>query len=87
MSDNVHSVPVFQTHVLPSSYQFIKECIERGENVLVHCAAGKSRSATVVIYYLMKRFGMSFDEAYRHVQDIRPEIGLNRGFVEMLRSV
>jgi predicted protein tyrosine phosphatase len=87
VSDNVHSVPVFQTLVLPSSYQFIHECIDRGENVLVHCVAGKSRSATVVIYYLMKRFGMSFDEAYRHVQSVRPVIGLNHGFWEMLRSV
>jgi len=87
VSDNVHSVTTFKTLVLPSSYQFIHECIERGENVLVHCVAGKSRSATVVIYYLMKRNGMSFDAAYQHVQVMRPEIGLNQGFMEMLRSV
>lgn len=30
--------------------------------VLVHCAMGRSRSATCVIMYIMKKFGVSYDD-------------------------
>lgn len=30
--------------------------------MFVHCAMGRSRSATCVIMYAMKRFGVSFDD-------------------------
>ena len=33
--------------------EFIDSFVSKGENVLVHCAAGVSRSASVVIAYLM----------------------------------
>lgn len=30
--------------------------------VFVHCAMGRSRSATCVIMYIMKRFGLLFED-------------------------
>lgn len=33
--------------------------------ILVHCHAGVSRSATVVIAYLMQSMGMTFKEALK----------------------
>ena len=30
--------------------------------VLVHCAMGRSRSATCVIMYIMKKFGITYDD-------------------------
>ena len=38
------------------SYNFIKDKISRGENVLVHCRAGVSRSATIVLNYLIRSY-------------------------------
>lgn len=38
-------------------YRFIKDGMETGTGVLVHCFAGKSRSATIVISYLMREQG------------------------------
>lgn len=72
--------------ILPSAYKFILEKTKLGENVLVHCMAGRSRSATVVIYYLMKKYAVSYDKASEYVQSKRPEIMLNNGFKTLLRS-
>ena len=48
----------------PASIAFIKEAIDRGSGILVHCYAGVSRSATIVIAFLMQEKNMSFDEAF-----------------------
>ena len=44
-----------------TAFQFI----ERHNCVLVHCAAGVSRSPTIVIGYLMSRKGMTLREVRR----------------------
>ncbi|OWF49443.1 dual specificity protein phosphatase 19-like [Mizuhopecten yessoensis] len=53
--------------------------------VLVHCNAGVSRAATVVIGYLMSREGMTLQHAYGHVKDKRPAIRPNDGFQSQLK--
>jgi len=53
--------------------------------VLVHCRAGVSRSATFVIGYLIWKFDVSFDEAYRFVRSKRPHINPNDGFLAQLK--
>ena len=35
----------------------------RGKNILIHCFMGASRSASVVIYYLMKKYNYGLNEA------------------------
>ncbi len=45
---------------------------------------GISRSATIVIAYLMNRFGMSLPQAFSYVKAKRPEIGPNRHFMRTL---
>lgn len=69
-------------------YQFIEETLEQDENnnILIHCALGKSRSATVTIMYLMKRFSWSFDKAFAFVKAKREIIDPNDGFVQQLRD-
>ena len=55
-----------------------------GNSVLVHCAKGISRSASVIIAYLMKYNKMDYDNAYKYVKSLRSCIDPNIGFVEQL---
>lgn len=41
-------------------------------NIFVHCYMGRSRSASIVIYYVMKKLGCGFDEAVEYVIEKRP---------------
>ncbi|XP_060067093.1 dual specificity protein phosphatase 19-like [Ylistrum balloti] len=54
--------------------------------VLVHCNAGVSRAATIVIAYVMSREGMTLQHAYSHVKDKRPAIRPNDGFQSQLKA-
>ena len=41
---------------LPECFDFLDKAWENKANILVHCQAGISRSAAVIIAYLMYRF-------------------------------
>lgn len=55
-------------------------------SVLVHCMAGISRSATIVIAYLMSENQMSFSDAYAYVKKRRSIVRPNSGFLRQLRE-
>lgn len=59
---------------------FIKQAIKGGGTVLVHCYAGISRSASVVIAYLMKEHGLPAMDAMTYVRKRRPIVFPNPGF-------
>ena len=55
--------------------------------VLVHCQVGMSRSATIVIGYLMRKFpDMTLNKAFRFVKSKRPIVNPNEGFIKQLKS-
>ena len=54
--------------------------------VLVHCAMGKSRSATIVMMYLMKKFLLSFKTAKSIVEARRETVEVNSGFLCQLQA-
>ena len=58
---------------------FIKEAMKEG-TVFVHCFAGRSRSATMTIAYLMKEHKMTFYEGMSFVRKRRSVIFPNIGF-------
>lgn len=81
LEDNTKSkIMVF----LPKLVDFIHEGLANNEGVLVHCYAGMSRSASVVIAYLMKYEKMNFSYAYVHTRMRRTNTYPNDGFVLQL---
>lgn len=66
-------------------YDFIDDGIKRGVGVLVHCDAGKSRSTSIVIAYLMKLFGKTYRQIYNYVKTKRHIAEPNIGFVYQLK--
>lgn len=72
-------------YIIEDSADFIEAHISKG--VLVHCGVGVSRSAFVVLGYLMLKRQMSFDKAYEHTLARRPCICPNEGFCQYLRKL
>lgn len=66
---------------------FIREALAVQGRVLVHCRRGVSRSPAIVIGYLMRAHGMTFDDALSLVRKHRKRLALNMGFEEQLRSI
>ncbi len=58
-----------------------------GKPILVHCFAGSSRSATCILYYLIKRKDFLFDEAIDYLIKIRPCVNINITFLNEVKSL
>jgi len=67
-------------------FEFISRHKTTGKGVLVHCAAGVSRSATVCIAYIMKEQRLSLKETLVRVRKVRPIISPNFGFMAQLEA-
>nr|ACG45770.1 hypothetical protein [Zea mays] len=75
--------------VFPAEFNYKKiedEAISSGGNVLVHCFAGRSRSVTIVVAYLMKKHQMSLESALSLVRSKRPQVAPNGGFISQLEK-
>ena len=69
--------------------QYFGECLHfmKGEEkILVHCMAGASRSATIVIAYLMWTQKMDYEKAFQFVKDKRYIVYPNFGFRKQLQQ-
>lgn len=64
---------------------FISNALHYG-SVLVHCQRGVSRSTTCVMFYLMSKRGMSFDNALKLVKGRRPCAGPIPAFLDQLKQ-
>lgn len=63
---------------------FIQDAITGGGCVIVHCAAGISRGATLVLAYILVHSGMTLREGFAHVYANRGCIWPNEGFMGAL---
>lgn len=69
-------------------FEFIELARLSSGRVLVHCYQGVSRSATVIIAYIMKYYGVSsMVTALEMVRAVRPQVAPNPGFLLKLRAL
>ncbi|XP_048339080.1 dual specificity protein phosphatase 22, partial [Sphaerodactylus townsendi] len=76
----------FRTRHFKESIQFIHECRLRGESCLVHCLAGVSRSATLVVAYIMTITDFGWEDALSVVRASRSCANPNSGFQRQLEE-
>ncbi|KFB46988.1 hypothetical protein ZHAS_00014997 [Anopheles sinensis] len=65
--------------------RFIGDSLAEGRHVLVHCYFGVSRSATIVIAYLMEKYRLGYEAAFQRVKAKRRFVMPNPGFVNQLK--
>ncbi len=69
---------------LVGAVKAVHGALSKGENVFVHCRKGRSRSATVVLAYLMARRGLSRVDALELLLERRPSVAPNSYFLSQL---
>ena len=85
--DQIESPEEFE-HEVSEACRFIAQARHHNNGkVFVHCRAGISRSATVVIAYLVQEEHWALREAIDHVRSVRPSVAPNLGFLVMLMSI
>lgn len=78
--DNDHSIDTY----FNISYRQIEEVRRTSGRILVHCEAGISRSTTIVISYIIRRYNMSFKNAFKYVANKHPFASPNIYFIGQL---
>jgi len=71
---------------IDSMAQFKMQHSNNQNRVLVHWAMGRSRSASMIIMYLMKKFQIEFETSFAIVKMRREIIDPNEGFIAKLKA-
>jgi len=61
--------------IFEKAFEFIEEARKSNGICMVHCMRGRSRSASIVMAYLMVTEKMSLLDAYKEVKKLRPPLG------------
>lgn len=52
----------------------LKNLVEQGHTVLIHCRAGMSRSPHILALYLSEVESRDYEEVWKEIQGLRPEV-------------
>lgn len=81
----IRDVPEFDIRpFFDEAHAYIDDALRDGASVLVHCNQGVSRSATIVVSFLMRRLRLSASDALRRARAARACVRPNPGFMSAL---
>jgi len=86
IDDTVGQAQKMLDEILPECVKLLEKWNEQNKVTLVHCAAGASRSATVIIAFLIKKFGWNTDQALSFLKRKRMKVQPNQGFLRILKE-
>lgn len=72
---------------IPMTIAFIAKAKAMGQKILIHCHMGISRSATVILSFLMAFHGMPLDTALTFLKSKRSIVNPNTGFLKYLKKI
>jgi protein-tyrosine phosphatase len=72
---------------LSETVSLIDKYIQEGNNVLVYCSMGISRSTSIICAYLMSIHKTTFSYAFRHIYSVRSIVNPNLGFILALEDI
>lgn len=75
----------FTLHQFRNVLEFIKST-PVNTNILIHCYMGSSRSATIIVLYLINKYGYSIADAIEFVRNKREIVNINKNFINNLRA-
>jgi protein-tyrosine phosphatase len=83
-----HSAGLLDMAPLPSVWKFAQDILDLSEKgkVLVHCHGGIDRSPFVAMLYYKLKHGCDFEEAYNHVQKVRPQCICHDEWVRLVKE-
>jgi hypothetical protein len=70
--------------IIKEMVHFIDKCQKHGTSVLLFSVEGTGRCAAAASCYLMYKYGWGFEKSYDFLFAKKPDLDLNRGFVEQL---
>lgn len=74
-------------NILNDSYKVIQHHQSLGDKILVYCNIEGTKSALVIIYYIMKKYGLSYPQTLTLLKLKRPIINLTEYFHNILNKI
>ena len=68
-------------------YKTVMENSRKNHNLFVHCFAGKSRSAAMVLFYFRRKYKLDTESALERLKELRPCINVNESFIEEINEL